>query len=52
MDASVATLRSMQAVLNAEIQFLREKQTEVNTRHIQEFLIRRNIDEEDFMEVR
>lgn len=52
MDASVATLKSMQAILNAELQFLRDKQTGVNSRHIQEFLIRRNIDEEDFMEVR
>ena len=52
MDASVATLTSMQAVLNAEVQFLRERQTGNNTRHAKEFLIRRNVDEEDFMEVR
>jgi len=54
METSVATLKSMQAVLDCEIQFLREKTSSSNngTRSIQEFLIRRHIDQEDFMEVR
>ena len=52
MEASVATLKSMQAVLDAEIQLLREKSLANNTRRTTEYLIRRNIDQEDFMEVR
>lgn len=52
MEASVATLTAMQVELNAEIQFLREKLTANNTRHVREYLVRRRIDEEDFMEVR
>ncbi|CAF3676418.1 unnamed protein product [Rotaria sordida] len=52
MDASVATLKSMQAVLDSEIQLLREKSLSNNTRYVNEFLIRRHIDPEDFMEVR
>lgn len=54
MESSVATLKMMQAVVDCEIQFLREKTSTTNnvTRSIQEFLIRRHIDQEDFMEVR
>lgn len=52
MEASVATLKSMQAVLDSEVQPLREKSVANNTRFINEYLIRRHIDEEDFMEVR
>ncbi|CAF0835047.1 unnamed protein product [Didymodactylos carnosus] len=52
MEASVATLTSMASVLNSEIQLLREKTLVNNTKFIKEFLIRRHIDEEDFMEVR
>ena len=52
MEASIATLKSMQAVLDAEIQLLREKSLANNTRRTTEYLIRRNIDQEDFMEVR
>ena len=54
METSVATLRSMQALLDCEIQFLRERASSSNnvTRSIQEFLVRRHIDPEDFMEVR
>ncbi|CAF1232558.1 unnamed protein product [Adineta steineri] len=52
MEASVATLKSMQAVLDSEVQLLREKSSSNNTRFINEYLIRRHIDQEDFMEVR
>lgn len=52
MEASIATLTSMQAVLNSEVQLLREKSVANNTRFINEYLIRRHIDQEDFMEVR
>ncbi|CAF3922893.1 unnamed protein product [Rotaria magnacalcarata] len=52
MEASVATMKSMQAVLDSEIQLLREKLVSNNTRYINEYLIRRHIDQEDFMEVR
>lgn len=52
MEASVATLKSMQAVLNSEVQLLREKSLSNNTRFVNEYLIRRHIDPEDFMEVR
>jgi hypothetical protein len=52
MEASVATLKSMQAVLDSEVQLLREKSLTNNTRFIHEYLIRRHIDQEDFMEVR
>ncbi|CAF3392206.1 unnamed protein product [Rotaria sp. Silwood2] len=52
MEASIATLKSMQAILDAEIQLLREKLLTNNTRFINEYLIRRHIDQEDFMEVR
>ncbi len=52
MEASVATLKSMQAVLDSEVQLLREKSLANNTRYINEYLIRRHIDQEDFMEVR
>jgi GTPase len=52
MEASVATLKSMQAALDSEIQLLREKSVANNTRYINEFLLRRHIDQEDFMEVR
>ncbi|CAF0834023.1 unnamed protein product [Rotaria sp. Silwood1] len=52
MEASVATLKSMQAVLDSEVQLLREKSVSNNTRYINEYLIRRHIDQEDFMEVR
>jgi GTPase len=52
MEASVATLKSMQAVLDSEVQLLREKSLANNTRCINEYLIRRHIDQEDFMEVR
>jgi GTPase len=52
MEASVATLKSMQAVLDSEVQLLREKSVSNNTRFINEYLIRRHIDQEDFMEVR
>lgn len=52
MEASVATLKSMQAALDFEIQLLREKSVTNNTRFINEYLIRRHIDQEDFMEVR
>lgn len=52
MDASIATLKSMQAVLDSEVQLLRQKSLANNTRFVNEFLIRRHIDQEDFMEVR
>jgi hypothetical protein len=52
MEASVSTLKSMQAILNGEIQILREKSFANNTRFANEYLLRRHIDEEDFMEVR
>ncbi|CAF4452620.1 unnamed protein product, partial [Adineta steineri] len=52
MEASVATLKSMQAVLDSEVQLLREKSSSNNTRFTNEYLIRRHIDQEDFMEVR
>ncbi|CAF1273529.1 unnamed protein product [Adineta ricciae] len=52
MEASIATLRSMQAVLDSEVQLLRQKSLANNTRFVNEFLIRRHIDQEDFMEVR
>lgn len=52
MEASIATLTSMQAVLDSEVQLLREKSVANNTRFINEYLIRRHIDQEDFMEVR
>ncbi|CAF2849862.1 unnamed protein product [Rotaria sp. Silwood2] len=52
MEASVATLKSMQTVLDSEVQLLREKSVSNNTRYISEYLIRRHIDQEDFMEVR
>lgn len=52
IDASVATLKSMQTVLNAELELLREKSFSNNTRFVHEYLIRRQIEEEDFMEVR
>ncbi len=52
MEAAVATLKSMQAVLDSEVQLLREKSVSNNARFINEFLIRRHIDQEDFMEVR
>ncbi|UJR27923.1 hypothetical protein I4U23_009183 [Adineta vaga] len=52
MEASVATLKSMQAVLDSEVQLLREKSVSNNTRFVNEYLIRRHIDQEDFMEVR
>ena len=52
MEAAVATLKSMQAVLDSEVQLLREKSVSNNTRFINEYLIRRHIDQEDFMEVR
>ena len=42
----------MQAVLDSEVQLLREKSMSNSSRHISEFLIRRHIDPEDFMEVR
>ncbi|CAF4199130.1 unnamed protein product [Rotaria socialis] len=50
MEASVATMKSMQAVLDSEVQLLREKLVSNNTRYINEYLIRRHIDQEDFME--
>ena len=52
MEASVATMKSMQAVLDSEAQLLREKSVSNNTRYVNEYLIRRHIDQEDFMEVR
>ncbi|CAF0791591.1 unnamed protein product [Rotaria sordida] len=52
MEASFATLKSIQAILDSEIQLLREKSFLNNTRFINEYLIRRHIDQEDFMEVR
>ncbi|CAF0825149.1 unnamed protein product [Adineta ricciae] len=52
MEASIATLKSMQAVLDSEVQLLRQKSLANNTRFVNEFLIRRHIDQEDFMEVR
>jgi hypothetical protein len=52
MEASVATLKTMQTVLDSEVQLLREKSLANNTRFVNEFLIRRHIDQEDFMEVR
>lgn len=52
VEASVATLKSMQAVLDSEVQLLREKSFANNTRFTHEYLIRRHIDQEDFMEVR
>lgn len=52
MEASVATLKSMQAVLDSEAQLLREKTFANNTRFVYEYLLRRHIDQEDFMEVR
>lgn len=52
IEASVATLKSMQAVLDSEVQLLREKSHANNTRFTHEYLIRRHIDQEDFMEVR
>lgn len=52
MDASVATLKGMQPILGAEIELLREKSFTNNTRFVHEYLVRRHIEEEDFMEVR
>lgn len=42
----------MHAVLDSEVQLLREKSVANNTRFINEYLIRRHIDQDDFMEVR
>ena len=52
IEASIATLKSMQAVLDSEFQLLRKKPFANNTRFTHEYLIRRHIDQEDFMEVR
>ncbi|CAF2993687.1 unnamed protein product [Rotaria socialis] len=52
MEASIATLKSMQALLDCEIELLREKSLSNKTRFLNEYLIRKHIDEEDFMEVR
>jgi GTPase len=59
MDASVATLKSMEAELNAVVKELREKQigdVVVQNKNcikvVKEFLIRKQSDMEDFTEVR
>ncbi|CAF3813523.1 unnamed protein product [Rotaria magnacalcarata] len=52
MEASIATLKSMQTLLDFEIELLREKSFSNKTRFLNEYLIRKHIDEEDFMEVR
>lgn len=52
MEASIATLKSIQIILDFEIQLLREKSFLNNTRFINEYLIRKHIDQEDFLEVR
>ena len=48
--ASIATLQSIAEQLNCQINMLREK--EIETRKTAEFLIRGNLVEEDFSEVR
>lgn len=59
MDASVATLKSMEAELNAVVKELREKQigdvvvqNKNCIKYVKEFLIRKQSDMEDFTEVR
>merc|ERR1719510_1217207 len=49
--ASLATLQSVAATLNADCVLLREKQIE-NDRKTVQYLIRRRADEKDFMEIR
>ncbi len=56
----MATLQSMEVLLNSAIKLLREKQigtnatntTNTNIKFVKEFLIRKQIDTEDFTEVR
>ncbi|XP_033113346.1 GTP-binding protein 1-like [Anneissia japonica] len=50
MAASIATLKSMAETLNADVVLLRERQ--VNSKAVQELLIRARAEEEDFLEVR
>lgn len=50
MEASVATLKSMAASLNAECVLLRQRQEKEGS--VSEFLVRVRADEKDFMEVR
>ncbi len=61
MDASVATLKSMEIELEAVVKELREKQigtidnslqSKNTVRYVKEFLIRKQSDVEDFTEVR
>ncbi len=56
MEASVATLLSMEISLNSVIKLLREKpigsNSTASTKYVKEFLIRKQIDTEDFTEVR
>lgn len=56
MEASIATLRSMEVSLNAAIKELREKQittaSNQQKKYVKEFLIRKKAEEEDFTEVR
>lgn len=50
MEASVATLEALALSLNAQCVLLREK-TETEGK-VKEYLVRREAEEEDFMEVR
>jgi len=50
MEASIATLEAIATSLNAQCVLLRER-TEVEGK-VKEFLVRKEADQEDFMEVR
>lgn len=52
METSIDTLKNIQKKLDFEIELLREKSFSNNTRFIDEYLVRKHIDQEDFMEVR